>query len=296
MERFFTQHHVMKDRDPDELCGHADSDSEASEDEGEISERVHSVHDPTGPWKQTPVDAPWGQPGSRPYAGSARRDFQSQHTGPKGVIKDYKAHKRSLREERARKEQERKDVLTRIAKGVTLSGTTSSSTSPNQVGVDSGCFHCDGGSDCECEDLVDAAFLQQYQMQRLQQMQQAATSRAHYGSLDFLSPTQFVQVTSEDAVDPQRVMVVHLYHPENYACSLVNTHLAQIALQIPHVKFAAMIAKDADDSIAIGDLPVFLLYRGNQHDDTIVNLSSELDGEFTLPRIHKFIQERLASM
>lgn len=29
MERFFTQHHVMKDRDPDELCGHANSDSEA---------------------------------------------------------------------------------------------------------------------------------------------------------------------------------------------------------------------------------------------------------------------------
>lgn len=231
-----------------------------SESEEEISERVHSVHDPTGPWKQTPVDTPWGQPGSRPYAGSARRDFQSQHTGPKGVIKDYKAHKRNLREERARKEQERKDVLNRIAKGVTLSGTTSSSKSSRQVGVDGGCFHCDGGSDCECEDLVDTEFLQQYQMQRLQQMQQAATSRygvlcafanvaltdwnlsfcvmsrEQYGSLDFLTPTQFVQVTSDDAVDPQRIMFVHLYHPENYACSLMNTHLAQIALQIPHVK------------------------------------------------------------
>lgn len=29
MERFFTQHNVMKDRDPDELCGRACSDSEA---------------------------------------------------------------------------------------------------------------------------------------------------------------------------------------------------------------------------------------------------------------------------
>lgn len=77
-----------------------------------------------------------------------------------------------------------------------------------------------------------------------------------------------------------------------------SSYLARSALRciVCAFQFAAMIATDADDSIAIGDLPVFLLYRGNQHDDTIVNLSSELDGEFTLPRIQKLIQERLANM
>ena len=49
------------------------------------------------------------------------------------------------------------------------------------------------------------------------------------------SPAQFVQVV-DDQSDPQRVMFVHLYHPESYACGLLNAHLAQVAKQTPHVK------------------------------------------------------------
>uniref|UniRef100_K3X5Q5 Phosducin domain-containing protein n=1 Tax=Globisporangium ultimum (strain ATCC 200006 / CBS 805.95 / DAOM BR144) TaxID=431595 RepID=K3X5Q5_GLOUD len=296
MERFFTQHNVLKDRDPDELHGRANSDSEASDDEEEISERVHSVHDPTGPWRQTPVDngsnnRHWGEPGTRPLAGARRRDFQSQHTGPKGVINDYKAHKHHVRDERRRKEQERSQVLSRIANGAT---TLQSAGSNRANQMEDGC-DCDGGSDCECEDLVDAAFLQQYQQQRLQQMQQAAKNRKTYGSLEFVTPMQFVQLTDKDA-DPQCTLFVHLYHPENYACGLLNTHLATIAQVLPHIKFAAMVATDADATFASADLPVLLVYHGSRHDDTVVNLAEELDGEFTLPRIQRFIHKRLDRM
>ncbi|KAF1318166.1 Arf/sar family, other, partial [Globisporangium splendens] len=290
MERFFMQHNVMKDRDPDELNGRVNSDSEASDDEEEISERVHSVHDPTGPWRQTPVDngsnnRHWGEPGARPLAGARRRDFQSQHTGPKGVINDYKAHKRHVRDERKRKEQERSQVLSRIANGATtIQSASSNSNSANQDE--------DG---CDCEGLVDAAFLQRYQQQRLQQMQQAARNRKTYGSLEFVTPMQFVQLTDKDA-DPQCILFVHLYHPENYACGLLNTHLATIAQELQHIKFAAMVATDADPTFASSDLPVLLVYHGSRHDDTIVNLAKELDGEFTLPRIQRFIHERLDKM
>lgn len=181
MERFFTQHSVLRDRDPDELGGRARSDSEASSesscDEGEqrASERVHSVHDPTGPWRQTPVDGPWGQPAKR-TGGRKARDFQSKFTGPKGVLNDYKAHKRSVRDERARKEQERHDVLARIAKGVaSITSATTSSSNSNGATNQSEC--CDGDSDCECEALMDAAFLQKYQEQRLQELTEAAKRR-----------------------------------------------------------------------------------------------------------------------
>jgi hypothetical protein len=59
---------------------------------------VHSVQDAAGPWRQTPVDGPWGGPQAR-KPGTKNRVFRSEHTGPKGVIKDYKAHKRYQREE-----------------------------------------------------------------------------------------------------------------------------------------------------------------------------------------------------
>lgn len=138
---------------------------------------MHSVHDPTGPWRQTPVagDSAWGQPGRR-AGGGQQRDFRSKFTGPKGVLNDYKAHKRSVRDERARKEQERRDVLTRIATGVTA--ISNSKSYSNQIPGDC----CDDGSDCECYDdddagLVDDTFLQQYQQQRLQEMQDAIKRR-----------------------------------------------------------------------------------------------------------------------
>lgn len=153
-----------------------------SGDEVEISEQVHSVHDPTGPWRQTPVasDSAWGQPGKR-TGGGKQRDFRSQFTGPKGVLNDYKAHKRSVRDERARKEQERRDVLSRIATGVTAINISSKSKSYSDNQTPGGC--CDDGSDCECydddddADLVDASFLQQYQQQRLREIQDAIKRR-----------------------------------------------------------------------------------------------------------------------
>ena len=57
----------------------------------------HSVADPTGPWRQRPVNGEtWGKP-TRTFCGG--RDFASAHTGPKGVINDYKAHKRAQKQE-----------------------------------------------------------------------------------------------------------------------------------------------------------------------------------------------------
>jgi hypothetical protein len=60
---------------------------------------VHSVHDPTAPWKEKPVNGEtWGKP-TRGYHGGKYRDFASANTGPKGVINDYKAHKRYQKQE-----------------------------------------------------------------------------------------------------------------------------------------------------------------------------------------------------
>lgn len=240
MERFFTQHSVLRDRDADELGGRVRSDSEASaaSDEDEVS--VHSVHDASGPWRQRPVDGgAWGQPGSAGRAaGRKPRDFRAQFTGPKGVLNDYKAHKRSVRDERARKELERRAVLTRIAKGATA---TSSEVGGDQLDDGVGDDDCDCDSDCECgDDLVDAAFLRQYQQQRLQELAAAAARRPVFGSLAVVSPDEFVGIVDDERADAQRVLLVHLFHPENYACTLLNTHLATVAQQLPHVQVRLM--------------------------------------------------------
>ncbi|KAK1940504.1 Phosducin-like protein [Phytophthora citrophthora] len=274
--------YVLRDRDSDELGGRVNSDSEASEDEEEITDRVHSVADPTGPWKQKPVDGDtWGRP-TRGYSGRKPRDFASANTGPKGVINDYKAHKRYQKQERMRKEAERQAVLNRIAKGATVV------SGPGQTQLD---CECDGDSDCECdEDLLDSEFLAQYAENRVKQMQAAARNRKVFGELEYITPERFVELTS--TTDSRDLMLIHLYHPDNYACGLLNTQLELLAQKLIHVKFAALVAKEADASIELSDLPVVLIFRGQQQ-ETIVDVARRLDGEFTLERVETLVNEQL---
>ncbi|KAG2765818.1 hypothetical protein PC129_g3941 [Phytophthora cactorum] len=290
MESFFLQHSVLRDRDPDELGGRINSDSEAS-DEEEITDRVHSVADPTGPWTQKAVDGEtWGKP-TRGFRGGKARDFASSNTGPKGVINDYKAHKRYQQQEHLRKEAERQAVLNRVAKGVTV--ISNPSTRDPTANLD---CECDGDSDCECNDndLVDDAFLAQYAEMRVKQMQEAARSRKVYGGLEYITPEQFVALTSKtDSKDIDSSLLVHLYHPENYACGLLNSQLELLARKLVHVKFTAMMAKEADASIEMADLPVVLVFRGHQQ-EVVVDVARRLDGEFTLERVEAFVKEQLS--
>ncbi|KAJ0403837.1 hypothetical protein ATCC90586_000503 [Pythium insidiosum] len=299
MDRFFLEHHVMYDREPDELQRH-DSDSDATDEEEQATERVHSVRDPTGPWTQTPVDGPWGQ--ARRRVGERGRQFLSTHTGPKGVLKDYKDHKRQLQLDRQRQERDRENTLLRIAHGVTALDGVSAELAHNPA-----CKGCEPDDDDDDDDddemLLNDAFLQQYNAMRLQELQQDAVKRrTRFGRLELISPDDYVELTSTNAADV--VMVVHLFASENYACGLLNDHLAQLASEMPEIKaipsasrvsscFASMVARDADDSFAVRDLPVLLVYRGTALAETIVNVSHELDGEFTFDRVRAFIREHV---
>lgn len=100
--------------------------------------------------------------------------------------------------------------------------------------------HCgDQGDDSDSDDdeLIDDVFLQQYQSQRIAQMQSVAQARPVFGQLEYLSPEQFVDMT--DTAENNVVQCIHLYDPESYPCTLLNTHLALIAQQRPHAKVSS---------------------------------------------------------
>ncbi|CAH0473226.1 unnamed protein product [Peronospora belbahrii] len=290
MESFFLQHNVLQDCDQDELSGRVNSDSEASDDGKETTTRVYSVADPTGPWKQKAVNyETWGKP-TRGNCGGKGRDFTSANTGPKGVINDYKAHNRYEKEERLRKEKERQAVLHRITKGVVVPFAPSTHDFSAQVACKS-----DGESDAgsDTSDMVDDTFLAQYTEMRIKQMQQMARSRKVYGNLEYITPEQFLALTSNTESDTSTCLLVHLYHPDNYACGLLNTQLELLAPKLVHVKFTAMVAKEADASIEIADLPVVLIFRSQQQHEAIVDVARRLDGEFTFERVEAFVNKQL---
>lgn len=205
-------------------------------------------------------------------------------------------------------------MLNRIAKGATVSSTAATQDPTAHLEC-----KCEGGSDCECDDsdLVDDAFLAQYAELRVKQMQEAVKKRKVFGQLEFITPEEFVALTSKkESAEPGNDMVVHLYHSENYACGLLNTQLELLARKLVHIKvrtqikakmnvsmincflcchdkFAAMVAKEADASIEMADLPVILICRGQQQQEAVVDVARRLDGEFTLERVEAFIREQL---
>lgn len=118
-------------------------------------------------------------------------------------------------------------ILNRIAKGVTVISDATQSHTGGQ-GDD---------SDSDDDELIDDAFLQQYQRQRIAQMQSITQTRPVFGQLEYLSPEQFVDMT--DKAENNVVQCIHLYDPESYPCTLLNTHLTQIAQQRPHTKVSS---------------------------------------------------------
>jgi hypothetical protein len=54
-----------------------------------------------------------------------------------------------------------------------------------------------------------------------------------------------------------------------------------------------MIAKDADNTIHMEDLPLMMIYRGSSYVETIINISDEIDGEFTKDRIESLLRDHL---
>lgn len=53
-----------------------------------------------------------------------------------------------------------------------------------------------------------------------------------------------------------------------------------------------MVANEADASIKTADLPVVLVFRG-QEQEVIVDVARLLNGEFTLNQVEAFINERI---
>jgi hypothetical protein len=116
-----------------------------------------SAHDASSAWKERHVEKQ-----------GRRRNFQnSSHTGPKGVLNDYKAHKRGKAEERKRNEGYRAAVLARVAKGHVeprLADTTTVTT----MNRNSHGFKSEEDSDSFSDD--DGGLMNDYYVKRMAEM------------------------------------------------------------------------------------------------------------------------------
>ncbi|OQR91818.1 hypothetical protein ACHHYP_04346 [Achlya hypogyna] len=260
MDDFFLRHDVYKDRDPDEIGGKVNSDSEASDDEPSLPA---SAADPTGPWSQ----------GRFERQGKRRTFSRSKHTGPKGVITDYKAYKQAKAAERQQNDVMRSAVLNRIAKGAVVPSRTNNSC---------GCYSDDD------DDFSDDEMMQEFRAKRMLEMQQAVNhGRPVFGAPQHVDPFAFVDLV--DSADARVHVIVHMSDERNQVCIAINNCLETVANDHPHTQFLVVRGVDADASLAPADLPLFLVYQGGQQVESMVQVFRALQGVVTPERLESLL-------
>ncbi|KAG9407349.1 hypothetical protein AC1031_002079 [Aphanomyces cochlioides] len=272
MDDFFLRHDVYKDRDPDELNGKVNSDSEASDTEESLPA---SVHDPFGPWQEQ----------SLTKQGKRRNFKKSTFTGPKGVLTDYKAYKKAKAQERAQDEAVRQAVLTRIARGyVDPSQSTTTETVPQEEAQDS--------DDEFLNELEDDTVLQSYCAKRIEEIKSTINAGApSFGSIKYCSPFEFVDVI--DSADPRTCILVHMSDEHNYVCTAVNQCLQQLCAEYPLLQVLVVQRGEVEATIRADDVPIFMLYRSGQQLDTILDVYNKLQGEVMVERLVQLLAEYL---
>ncbi|OQS02660.1 hypothetical protein THRCLA_04982 [Thraustotheca clavata] len=264
MDDFFLRHDVIKDRDIDEMGDTVNSDSEASDEEPVLPA---SAADPSGPWMQERFER----------QGKRRVFKKSSHTGPKGVITDYKAYKQAKAEERKQNEAMRNAIMTRIAKGcVEISHTECNNLVDNTLS--------------DSDEFSDDEMMKEYCAKRMLEIKTRLNDTLPvFGTIQHVDTYSFVDLV--DAADQRVNVIAHICDERNQVCIAINKCLKELCGICPHTQFLVVNNIEDDTTFQVKDLPIVLVYQGGQQIESFVNVLRELQGIVTLERIKMLLAE-----
>ncbi|XP_038067392.1 phosducin-like protein [Patiria miniata] len=260
----------MADRFDDRILGEKDqyyyssdeedADDDASDDDG----------------RAKTIKGPVVEPAEEEFKGGA-----ATHTGPKGVIEDWRRFKQLETEKRQEKEVER------LALAKHLALTCRSYLDDEKAKED------EKAEEDEMMMLgIDQEFLKQYREQRIREMTQTLQqNRPKFGKVIHLTKETFV-----DAIDKENNSVsvlIHIRSPSVPACEAMEGCLHCLAQEYPHVKFCSIYAQDVNlsQNFISNGLPALQIYKGGSLIGNFVRLSDQLGEDFFAGDLETFLQE-----
>jgi hypothetical protein len=294
LDDFFLKHSLLKEKEDDEVGPNArptNSDSEASDDEGVT---LASAGDPAGPWARN-SDIP------EPLRRAAMAEYQrtqwerGNQTGVKGVIADYKEHKREARYAAEVAELERKETLRRMCYGATYSGASYSAAAAAAAVVKQ---RDADGSDADDED--EDGFMQNYRAQRLAQLKEGgdvggcssanvARATCMFGEVKEVDKFQMVAEVDEESTGV--AIVVHLYEEFVPGCRVTNKLLEPLARKHPHVKFLRIRSTEANEDFDHVALPALLIYMDGELQNSLMRITDDIGEDFPLASLEALLVE-----
>ncbi|KTG12148.1 hypothetical protein cypCar_00025246 [Cyprinus carpio] len=221
-------------------------------------------------------------------------DGSSVNTGPKGVINDWRKYKQLENEQRVEQQKEMERLIKKLSMTCKSHLEEEADRQKQKELQDkiAGKMNLRVDEEEEEEDDDDEAFLQQYRLQRMEEMRrQLCGGRRFEKLIDISSGEEFLRAVDEEGKNT--LVLVHIYEPEVPACQAMDGSLLCLALQYPMVKFCRVRGSAVGTSALFRSsaLPALLLYRGGELVGNLVRVSDQLGDDFYATDVEALLQE-----
>ncbi|KAF7696848.1 phosducin-like protein [Silurus meridionalis] len=222
-------------------------------------------------------------------------DGSAVNTGPKGVINDWRKYKQLETEQRAEQQKE----MERLIKNLSMTCRShldeeldKQKQKELQDKINGKVTLRVDEEEDDDDDDDDEAFLQQYRLQRMEEMRrQLSGNRRFERVISISSGEEFLRAIDEEGTGT--LVLVHIFEPDVPACQAMEGSLICLALQYPEVKFCAAQGSVLGTSALFRSsaLPALLLYRRGDLVGNLLRVSDQLGDDFYATDVEALLQE-----
>nr|XP_009857665.1 phosducin-like protein [Ciona intestinalis] len=190
------------------------------------------------------------------------------HTGPKGVIEDWRTYKRLEYEKREEEEKKRDEILKKLS------------------------LTCDPNAGEDGVDNEDKEFMDWYNKKRIMELKNKFASKwvgIAFGKVTNLTGENYVEeIESEKKFV---TIIIHIYDDNVPACEAMNGCIQVLAQKYRTVKFCKVKASEArvSSNFVENGLPALLAYKNNVIIGNFVALSETLGEDFYATDVESFL-------
>lgn len=203
-----------------------------------------------------------------PVRNSSYVKARGGRTGPKGVIEDYKEHKKAEAEQREYDEAFRNAVLQRMACGAKMVRVVDDEE--------------------DLDDDEDDDFQREFRQRRIEELR-AAHQAPVFGQVKEVSAFQFLDEINDE--DPRVFVVAHIYEHCVQACVHMNRCLEVVAKEHTGIKILRLEANKTPTGFDPVTLPVLVVYRAGDLHYSVLQVTEKLGNYFDASDIEWLLSE-----
>mmetsp|Transcript_32371 Transcript_32371/g.85050 ORF Transcript_32371/g.85050 Transcript_32371/m.85050 type:complete len:368 (+) Transcript_32371:241-1344(+) len=195
-------------------------------------------------------------------------------TGPKGVLNDYKEHKRIEAHNKQVDKLHREAVLNRMAYGATASNTLSLA----QERIDAQVAQQEREAEEEADAAEEEDFLSKFREARIRELQSASTQPV-FGNIVEVAAHEYCEAI--DKCDPRVFVVVHIYEDYVKECGRMNRCFEELARSYTNVKFVRLKSTESPSPFDPVTLPTICVYKAGDLCNSFVRVQDTVGTNFS---------------